>query len=563
MSTSVEDLNKKLGANAGGTVLDHPAGLFILFFTEMWERFSFYGMRALLMFFLLAGITDMNPGWGWNRENAALLYMWYTSLVYLTPLIGGWLADRFLGFKLAVVIGALLMTLGHASLAFESQVSFYIGLILLIIGNGFFKPNISSMVGSLYEDETKKDGAYTIFYMGVNAGAFFGFLLCGYIGETVGWHYGFGLAGIFMFLGLLQFYFAGKIFNEIGSKPKVISYEVTTIRDELREERTNEVIPGFNQDHTEKEINEKMSDSSDKEKLSVFEELRSRVKSKVETDRLIVIGFFAFFVIFFWWAFEQAGSSMAIFARDYTQRSLTGTSATIFFWTNLTLTLIPMIAVTLVLFMLFKQTFKKIPLSNIFLSLSFIFIWSLIIWKIYREFTNIGELEVPATWFGILNSFFIITLAPLFSKLWASKFNPSGPVKFALGLILLGIGFAFLSFGARSIEVGSMTASVTMFWLIAAYFFHTVGELCLSPVGLSYVSKLTPKKLVGLMFGVWYLSNFIAHFIAGLTASKIDSINEVWGLSGFFMLFTVIPIAAGLVMLLLTPFLKKRMHGIH
>jgi POT family proton-dependent oligopeptide transporter len=521
MNTSVDDLNNKLGANATGTVLDHPAGLFILFFTEMWERFSFYGMRAILTLFLVASASGDNPGWGWSREDAAILYMWYTSLVYLTPLIGGWIADRYFGFKNSVVLGAFLMTLGHVSLALESQTTFFLGLTLLVIGNGFFKPNISSIVGGLYKDETKKDGAYTIFYMGVNAGAFFGFMLCGYIGEKIGWHYGFGLAGVFMLLGLLQFYFAKSIFGKIGDRPVKNNASDTTI-EEPKQPLTH-----------------------------------------IEKDRLIVIGVFAFFVIFFWWAFEQAGSSMTFFANDYTQRNLSGTSATIFLWTNLFLTIVPLIAVTYVLFLLFKQTFKAIPLSNIFLTSSFIFIWYLVIWKIHQEYSSVDQFEIPASWFGILNSFFIITLAPLFSRIWESKFNPSGPVKFALGLILLGVGFAFLAYGAMGITAGSMTASVSMFWLIAAYLFHTLGELCLSPVGLSYVSKLTPKRLVGMMFGVWFLSNFVAHFIGGFTASKMDALNDWIGLSGFFLIFTIIPIVAGIVMLLLTPFLKKRMHGIH
>jgi POT family proton-dependent oligopeptide transporter len=505
-------------SNINPEVLNHPAGLFILFFTEMWERFSYYGMRALLVLFLVTAIED--GGWGWSRENAGILYAWYTSLVYLTPLIGGWIADRFTGFKAAVVLGALLMTLGHASLALETQMSFYAGLILLILGNGFFKPNISSMVGGLYKDDTKKDGAYTIFYMGINAGAFLGIMLCGYVGETVGWSYGFGLAGVFMFFGLLQFYFAQAVFGDNGAKP---------IKKTAKEKASQEPV------HL----------------------------TSVEKDRLLVIGIFAIFVIVFWWAFEQAGSSMTIFAKDYTQRVLTGSSATIYIWANFFLTVVPVIVVTWVLFLLFKQTFKIIPLSNTFLGASFAIIWAIIIWKVYNEFSSAGEIEVPASWFGILNSFFIITLAPLFSKIWETKYNPSGPAKFALGLVLLGIGFGFLAYGAAGIQTGASTAAVSMFWLIAAYFFHTTGELCLSPVGLSYVSKLTPKRLLGLMFGVWFLSNFVAHFIGGYTASAMDSINASIGLSGFFMLFTAIPIGAGVLMLVLTPFLKKRMHGIN
>jgi len=505
-------------SNLNPEVLNHPAGLFILFFTEMWERFSYYGMRALLVLFLVTAIDG--GGWGWSRENAAILYAWYTGLVYLTPVVGGWIADKFTGFRAAVVLGALLMTLGHLSLAFDTHTTFYLGLGLLIAGNGLFKPNISSMVGGLYKDDSKKDGAYTIFYMGINAGAFLGIMLCGYVGETVGWHYGFGLAGVFMFFGLLQFYFAQSLFGDNGAKPQKVMPSPT------------EVIEPVHLTSTEK-------------------------------DRLIVIGVFSLFVIVFWWAFEQAGSSMTIFAKDYTQRVLTDSAATIYIWANFFLTVVPILVVTWVLSLLFKQTFKTVPLSNTFLGISFLLIWAIVIWKVYTEFSSANEIEVPASWFGILNSFFIITLAPLFSKIWESKFNPSGPAKFALGLIFAGVGFAFLAYGAMGIESGASTASVSMFWLIAAYFFHTTGELCLSPVGLSYVSKLTPKRLLGLMFGVWFLANFFANLLGGLTASTIDAMNESIGLSGFFLVFTAIPIGAGLIMLLITPFLKKRMHGIY
>ncbi len=518
MSTSAEELNNKLGANAGGTVLDHPSGLFILFFTEMWERFSFYGMRALLVLFLVTALDG--GGWGWSRENAAILFAWYTGLVYLTPLFGGIIADRIMGYKSAVVVGALLMTLGHASLAFETQFSFYAGLALLILGNGFFKANISSMVGGLYKDDKKKDGAYTIFYMGINAGAFLGIMLCGYVGEKVGWSYGFGLAGVFMFFGLLQFYFAQNIFGSNGDKPSKL-------------------------------------------KAAEGEEQIDHPLTHIEKDRLLVIAILSLFVIIFWWAFEQAGSSMTIFAKDYTQRILTGNSATIYIWLNLLLTVIPIVVITWVLGLLFKQTFKSFPLSNTFLGISFALIWGIVVWKIYSEFSSGSQIEVPASWFGILNSFFIITLAPLFSKLWETKYNPSGPVKFAMGLFLVGIGFGFLAYGASGILAGASTATVSMFWLIIAYFFHTVGELCLSPVGLSYVSKLSAKKLVGMMFGVWFTANFFANLLAGYTASAIDSINEEHGLSSFFMILTAVPIIAGVLMLLLTPFLKKRMHGIH
>jgi len=502
----------------------HPPALYILFFTEMWERFSYYGMRALLVLFLISSIAD--GGWQWERKEALQLYGVYTGLVYLTPILGGLIADKLLGFRRAVVLGALIMTIGHASMALDTPVFFYIGLGCLIIGNGLFKPNISSIVGQLYtKNPEKKDAAYTIFYMGINAGAFLGILLCGYIGEKVSWSYGFGLAGVFMLLGLLQFTFAQKIFGNIGLTPKqtAIADKIETIGEE-------------------KFVEEKLP-------------------SKVVRDRLIVIGVFSFFVIFFWWAFEQAGGSMTVFAGDYTDRALTGNSAMSFKIANTLLTVIPMIILTIVLLNLFKKTFSKYSLSSIFLGSSFVIIWGLIIWMLLREFRS-DATEVPASWFGILNSFFIIALAPLFSKLWESKYNPSGPLKFAIGLILLGLGFGILAYGGMSIPQGAKTASVSMVWLILAYLFHTMGELCVSPVGLSYVSKLAPARLLGLMFGIWFIANFIANYTAGLTGSFIDDITAKYSISIFFLIFTFIPIAAGLVIMALNKTLKKKMHGI-
>ena len=506
-------------------VLGHPSGLFVLFFTEMWERFSYYGMRALLVLFLVTSVVD--GGWGWERNEALVLYGWYTGLVYITPVIGGYIADKFIGFRKAVVIGGLLMTLGHASMSMEifADYFFFIGLGLIIIGNGFFKPNMVSIVGQLYENQNqKRDAGYTIFYMGVNAGAFLGILLCGYIGEKIGWHYGFGLAGIFMLFGILQFYFARSIFGDIGLTQKEgvdVEIEKTGIVDQKVQEQSPKVIK----------------------------------------DRLVVIGIFTFFTIFFWWAFEQAGGSMTVFAKDYTNRVLENEGAIIFKIFNTLLTVIPMIIITWVLSLLFKQTFSKYSLSNILLGISFAIIWGLIVWMLKKEFTQ-ETTEVPASWFGILNSFFIIAVAPLFSNLWQSKYNPTGPMKFAIGLILLGLGFGVLSFGSLSIPLGAKSASVSMIYLIVAYFLHTMGELFLSPVGTSYVSKLAPVKYLGLMFGVWYLASFVANTLAGITGSYIDPIVDNKGMSFFFMIFMVIPIGAGVIMILLNKTILKLMHGI-
>ena len=502
------------------TILGHPSGLFTLFFTEMWERFSYYGMRAILVLFLISSID--NEGWGWDRAEALELYALYTGLVYVTPIFGGLIADRLIGYRKAIVAGAFLMTLGHAAMALEVFYDFYlyIGLALLILGNGLFKPNISSIVGQMYKDEGKlKDGAYTIFYMGINAGAFLGILLCGYIGENVNWHYGFGLAGIFMLFGMLQFHFGQNIFGDVGLRPK---------ESKKIEEKDNNV----------------------------------QTSRKVTIDRLLVIVILSFVTIFFWWGFEQAGGSMTIFASDYTARGLEGTGALIFKIVNTLLTIVPMIILTIILYLLFKNTFEKYAVSNIFLASSFVIIWGIVIWMLSREFRE-DATEVPASWFAILNSFFIIVFAPIFSKIWQSKYNPTGPIKFGLGLILMATGFAILSYGSIDIPLGASKASQSMVFLILAYLFHTLGELCVSPVGLSYVSKLAPKKIVGFMFAIWLLSSAIANFFAGITGSYIDPIVEDYGMAVFFLIFAIIPTIVGLLMIFSNKKIVRMMHGIN
>jgi len=515
------------------TVLGHPSGLFVLFFTEMWERFSYYGMRALLVLFLVS--TMLDGGWAWDRADALVLYGWYTGLVYITPIIGGFIADKFMGYRKAIILGAFIMTLGHASMALEGLTSmfFYAGLTFLIIGNGLFKPNISSMVGQLYKTQGKeKDAGYTIFYMGINAGAFLGILLCGYIGENINWHYGFGLAGVFMFFGMLQFYYSQKIFGNIGLSPNQVE-----------------------------DIDDVVEDSIEKIGEDIEDAIEEAESSKVIKDRMIVIGIFSLFVVFFWWAFEQAGGSMTIFAADYTDRALVGDAAMTFKIVNTIITVVPMLVISWVLILLFKQTYNKYSLANIFLGISFIIIWGIVIWMLNREF-QADATEVPASWFSVLNSLFIILFAPLFSKIWQSKLNPSGPVKFAIGLLLVGLGFAVLAYGAAGIPEGAKTASVSLMFLVVAYYLHTMGELCVSPVGLSYVSKLAPVKFVGLMFGIWFTANFFANLLGGFTGSYIDEISEKYGLSTFFLIFTVIPIVAAFIMLLLNPMMKRKMHGI-
>ena len=500
-------------------------------------------MRAILVLFLTSSL--LNDGWGWEREDALILYGWYTGLAYFTPIIGGVIADRFLGYRNATVIGALTMAIGHGAMALEyfENFFFFLGIALLIIGNGLFKPNISSIVGQLYKDaDIRKDGAYTIFYMGINCGAFLGILLCGYLGENIGWHWGFGVAGIFMFFGMLQFYFAQNIFGTIGLKPEKKVKEVDEIKN-----------------HSP--------------------------MTSIELDRILVILVFSAATIFFWWAFEQAGGSMTIFANDYTDRNLTGKASLVFKIVNTIITIVPMLVITYVLIKLFQSIFNEYYLSNLFLGISFVVIWAIILFMLgllpksisifltdYLDFfehyvpfesnaLEVEDTEIPASWFSVLNSLFIIIFAPIFSMLWASKMNPSGPVKFSIGLILLGLGFGFLAYGSMSIPYGAQTASVSIFWLVFAYLFHTLGELCVSPVGLSYVSKLAPIRLVGLMFGFWLLSSFFANLIGGFTGSYIDKISSNIGLTGFFLIFTVVPILVGFLIFLFRNNLIKRMHG--
>ncbi len=574
-------------------ILGHPIGLFVLFFTEMWERFSYYGMRALLILFLVAKIGE--GGWEWTRPEAYALYGWYVMLVYFMPLLGGWLADHKWGHVKTVVVGASIITLGHASMAVSDlqigmnlKFVFYLGLFFIVLGTGLFKPNMSSIVGKMYPpDSEKKDGAYTIFYMGVNAGAFIGTLLVGWIGEHFSWTWGFGLAGIFMFFGLLQFYFARSVFGKAASEPKPKEINLTPEERErnvpftqvdkllvflggvlaitwIVEGITAVVTRGF---HflPETFMGYKLSVGFVLFLLSlvVFIVLGiSRLQrfEHVERDRLKVVFLIAFFVIFFWASFEQAGTTMNIFAKDYTNRTLVGNWGLFYKIIDFILSIAPMLVLTWVIVKLGKAIIKKFPLTILFTSISFLIIWGLVIFRVYGKVTSTSAL-VDTSWFQILNPFFIIVLAPLYSRFW-EKYTFSGPQKFFGGLTLLAAGFGMLAIGASTIPAGAKTASVSMIWLLLAYFLHTMGELAISPVGLSYVSKLAPARMLGFMFGIWYVFTGLAGKLAGVFAEYSDGIAEKVGFSGFFLIFTIIPFIAGLVMLSLNKPIKRMMHGI-
>ncbi|WP_026704487.1 peptide MFS transporter [Flavobacterium soli] len=591
------------------TVLGHPSGLFVLFFTEMWERFSFYGMRSLLVLFFMASFAD--GGWGWDQGTASSLFGSYVGLVYLSTMLGGYFADKIIGYRWAVVIGALLMTLGHFSMAFETEFTIYLGLVLLVFGNGFFKPNMTSIVSEMYKDRPeKKDGAYTIFYMGVNAGAFFGILLCGYLGEKVGWGYGFGLAGIFMFLGLVQFWLSQNIFGTIGLKPVKKDVE------ELAKNDTDKRVPfttwqlgliavsvilgllwiinapaskisklsggNFNVFGFLGENGNAIAILTALVLFIILLVYRIMQYSKTTREKLIAVTFFAFITIFFWAIFEQSPNSLTVFAEKYTNRILTGNSSAIFLIINSLMTLIPLIIINWVMYMLFRKTFSKYSIANIVLSFSFLIIWIIALWMLAKDYYMAGYLElsdstlqflkiektsqalteVPATWFSTLNSLFIITLAPLFSKVWESKFNPNANVKYGIGMILLGLGMAVVAFGANGIAPGAETASVSMIWLILVFLFHTMGELCISPVGLSYVSKLVPPRMIAFMFGVWYLAVAIGMKGAGLFGEEVEAIANEKGISYFFWMLAIISFVLAAFSILMSPVIKKLMHGV-
>lgn len=569
-------------------VLGQRSGLFVLFFTEMWERFSFYGMRVLLIQFLTAAVIAGDPksGWAWSAEQAGALYGTYAMMLYLTPIFGGVIADKYIGSRMAVIIGAIIMTIGHAAMAFDTPVMFFIGLACLVIGTGFFKPNMPSILGEMYKDlPQKKDGAYTIFYMGVNAGAFFGMMLCGYIAETQGWHWGFGLAGIFMLLGTLQFAFAKPLMGNLGILDK--SEEAVAAKNAADTDKRNPFtsldymlmtavgiigfLYAFNDPLSKNGIIDMFAFLDTPflrgQYIVIFIALAlfiyllvSRILryDKVVRDRMFAVVLLAFFLIFFFMSFEQGATSLVLVARDYIDRSLTGTALTTFNIVNGLLTIVPLAIISWVLVKLALATWKKIALSNIVLISCFVLIWGAALWMLKNEFSKEAS-EITVSWFSTLNSFFIIALASTVSKLWESKYNPSAAFKYGFGLLLVAIGFLVLGLGASGIGEG---VKISMAFLVLTYLFHTLGELFISPVGLSYVSKLVPARMLAFMFGIWYLAIAIAQKVAAVLGGQVETIQEEYSLSHFFFLFTAIPAAAAILVMVLNPLIKKLMHGI-
>jgi len=437
-------------------IFGQPIGLYFLFFSEMWERFSYYGMRAILTLYMVHETTDnFNPGLGWTAGEALALYGWYTMLVYVASIPGGYIADKFLGQKKSVLYGGLILIVGQSILAVSAPWAFYTGLGLIITGVGLLKPNISTMVGGLYQKgDIRRDQGFTIFYIGINLGAFLSSLIVGYVGEKIGWHYGFGLAGIGMTLGMIVYYLGMPYLSHVGNF-----------------------------------IGE---DGSDEDKAAMNKPL-----TDIEKDRVKVLLISFLIVIVFWGAFEQAGGLLNIYTQEKTNRILDFT----------------------------------LPL--------------------------IGN-EVPASWFQSLNALFIILLGTFVAGWWAKRKlkgkEASSLFKMAIGTIIMGTGFLFMTAAVAQFESEGSSA---MYWLVLAYLFHTIGELSMSPVALSFITKLAPLKYASIMMGVYFAMTGLGNKVAGLLGEASEGLGEYaifTGIAVFTMIF-------GLLLVALLKPLKRLTHG--
>lgn len=499
-----------LDANAELSKKPHPSGLYTLFFTEMWERFSYYGMRALLVLYLTSTVAE--NGFNMDRAAALEIYALFTGLVFLTPILGGYLADTVLGQRKAIYIGGLLMALGQFGLATSvgldadsasKGLMLNLGLGLLIMGNGFFKPNISTIVGALYsENDPRKDSAFTIFYMGINLGAFLSPLTCGYLGENVGWEYGFGTAGLGMLLGVIWFFFRTRTLEGAGLPPKRLENDQENLgaKDYIHVVVYVAVIAalvlgflkGWNA-ITETTQNILIWVLAIAGTLGLGSTIVKGTNGKDQWSRVGVILILSLFNIFFWSGFEQAGGTFNLFAAEQTDRIMFG-------------------------------------------------------------------FEIPASWFQSINAIAIFGFAPLFSMMWVwlsrKNLNPRTPVKFGLGLALLGLGFVIMYFASLAAKNGM----VSPLWLVSVYLIHTFGELCLSPVGLSMVTKLAPQKIVSVMMGVWFAFMALANYLAGMMESLLHNLMPDMNL---FLFLTMTSVFGAVLLFILSPLLGKMMKGIH
>ena len=471
---------------------EHPKGLYTLFFTEMWERMSYYGMRGILVLFMTASILE--GGLQFDNVSASAIYGIYSACVYLVALLGGWLADRHIGQQKAILYGGMVIMLGHFLLAFTNLQTFYLGLIFVVLGTGLLKPNISAIVGGLYENDiNKKESGFTIFYMAINIGSVLGFFICGYLGENIGWHYGFGAAGIGMAFGLIQFILTKKNLGSIGLEPS-IELNNQTKKKELR--IFNSFILIFILIILLGLFGYISFDPIPIANILTVVILLIAIMyflylfsfgnlSEEERKKIILIIVLFFGAAFFWSGFDQAGSSFNIFAKEYTDRIILG--------------------------------------------------W-----------------EYPASWLQVLNPVLVVILSPFMAYMWLflgkRMLDPSLPFKFGLGLIFMAIGFLFIATGATVAMQEGMAGAK---WLLLTYLFHTIGELTLSPIGLAAISNLSPKRFVGQMMGIWFLASSLGAIIAGLLSGQA-TYSGINSMPDLFNKIAIISSIIGLVLILIS-----------
>ncbi|MCH2023855.1 MAG: peptide MFS transporter [Saprospiraceae bacterium] len=512
------------------TLLGHPIGLFFLFMTEMWERFSYYGMRAILVLYIVEATNSDNPGLGWTNESAIALYGWYTMFVYVASIPGGIIADKLIGQRKSVFIGGLLLVAGHSVLAIEVLWAFYTGLILIVLGVGMLKPNISTMVGGLYpkHEQNKRDMGFYIFYIGINLGAAAAALIVGYVGQKIGWHYGFGLAGIGMAIGQLTYWYGQKYLSHVGN---LVLKEDTNEVDSMGDDNLLDDQMASNNNVTTNSTNPNLF-------LSIFQSTNSLIGftitfiigaclwgywgawdygllvmglafavgvaivvyndgNKVEKDRILVTYLSFLIIIVFWGSFEQAGGLLNIYAQQKTD-------------------------------------------------------------------LNLGGFEVPASWFQSVNAIFILIFATLVGSFWVWWRNrgreSSSIFKMAIGVIIMGWGFFFMSIASSEVTydtAGQIIGKSGMQWLVLAYLFHTIGELCASPVALSFITKLAPERWMAFMMGSYFAATGLGNKVAGLIGESAGDLGEYTIFTGIAVFCTIF----GILVILITKPLKRLTHG--
>ena len=544
----------------------HPRGLSTLFFTELWERFSYYGMRALLVLFMTAEAIGNNPGLGLSVGEATAIYGLYTFFVYMLSLPGGWVADNLWGQRKAVLVGGIIIAMGHFSMAVPTTTFFYIGLALIVVGTGLLKPKVRSMVGDLYpEGGARRDAGFSIFYMGINFGAILGPLLCGLLGEGYNWHYGFTLAGFGMILGLISYQIGGKYLGTAGdlkievdeatlAKRSKIFYTIVSVL------ATFLVVLGFLVSTGAVEL-----------------ALESLAGNLGLVAVLITLGFFGYIIFFgghtadekkrlgvifwlfilaalFWSGFEQAGSSLNIFTAELIDRS---SGPSVFLGGIGAMLISSLLAIPLGYYSLKTWNREDIwSVAKIAVVGTSIGLVALVYWML----SQVGQgWEIPASTLQLINPSFIVIFAPIFGFLWtwlaSRNANPSIPMKFALGLLGLSAGFFVVAWGSAN---ASSTSLVSPAWLIVMYFLHTVGELCLSPVGLSSMTKLAPKSRVSQMMGIWFVAAALGNLIAGLVAGQLENLAP----ASLFQTVALIIGGGGILAMLAAPSVKKLMGNI-